>query len=148
MIIKLILKILKANCKGGNLNLYVHKKPSSKITKLSKENKNIMRNSFVVKIISRVADQCRRRGGRLHSPVIDSILNPIRMRQKYTRVNILWCANFTRGKEWCMRMQIHTRVYLHMGKFTPGSDQMQILFLQIRVNLLFCPMRTQSKIYS
>ena len=24
-----------------------------------------------------------------------------------------------------MRMQIHTGVYLHMGKFTPGSDQMQ-----------------------
>ena len=46
-----------------------------------------------------------------------------------------------------MRMQIHTGVYLHMGKFTLGSDQMQILFLQIRVNLLLCPMRTQSKIY-
>ena len=28
-------------------------------------------------------------------------------------------------------MQIHNGVYLHMGKFTPGSDQMQILFLQI-----------------
>ena len=25
-------------------------------------------------------------------------LSPIRMRQKYTRVNILRCANFTRGK--------------------------------------------------
>ena len=30
-----------------------------------------------------------------------------------------------------MRTQIHTGVYLHMGKFTPVSDQMQILFLQI-----------------
>ena len=49
--------------------------------------------------------------------------------------------------KWRMRTQIHTGVYLHMGKFTPGSDQMQILFLQIRVNLLLCPMRMQSKIY-
>ena len=30
-----------------------------------------------------------------------------------------------------MQTQIHTGVYLHMGKFTPGSDQMQNLFLQI-----------------
>ena len=30
-----------------------------------------------------------------------------------------------------MRMQILTGVNLHMGKFTPGSDQMQNLFLQI-----------------
>ena len=30
-----------------------------------------------------------------------------------------------------MRTQIHTGLYLHMGKFTPGFDQMQILFLQI-----------------
>ena len=30
-----------------------------------------------------------------------------------------------------LRTQIHTGVYLHVGKFTPGSDQMQILFLQI-----------------
>ena len=35
-------------------------------------------------------------------------LSQSRMRQKYTRVNILRCANFT-----------------------PGSDQMQILFLKI-----------------
>ena len=53
------------------------------------------------------------------------------MRQKYTHVNILRCANFTRGSKWRMRTQIHTGVYLLMGKFTPGSDQMQNLFLQI-----------------
>ena len=53
------------------------------------------------------------------------------MCQKYTRVNILRCANFTRVSKWRMRTQIHTGVYLHMGKFTPGFDQMQILFLQI-----------------
>ena len=35
--------------------------------------------------------------------------------------------------KWRMRTQIHTGVYLHMGKFTPGSDQMQILFLQIHM---------------
>ena len=47
-----------------------------------------------------------------------------------------------------MRTQIHTRVYSHMGKFTPGSDQMQILFLQIHTcKFTFCPMRTPSKIY-
>ena len=48
-----------------------------------------------------------------------------------------------------MRTQIHTGVYLHMGKFTPGSEQMYILFSQkyTRVNLPFCPMRTKSKIY-
>ena len=40
-----------------------------------------------------------------HSPMAISMkdvelrhLSPIRMRQKYTRVNILRCANFTRGK--------------------------------------------------
>ena len=37
-----------------------------------------------------------------------------------------------RVSKWRMRTQTHTRVYLHMGKFTPGSDQMQILFLEIR----------------
>ena len=38
----------------------------------------------------------------------------------------------------------YTGVYLHMGKFTPGSDQMQILFLQIHM----CKFTiTQSKIY-
>ena len=42
------------------------------------------------------------------------------MRQKYTRVNII----LFRVSKWCMRTQIHTGVYLHMGKFTPGSDQM------------------------
>ena len=40
-----------------------------------------------------------------------------------------------------MRTQLHSVVYLHMGKFSPGSDQMHILVLQIhttgRVNLLF-----------
>ena len=35
-----------------------------------------------------------------------------------------------------MRTQIHTGVYLYMGKFTPGSDQMQILFLQIHTGKL------------
>ena len=54
------------------------------------------------------------------------------MRQKYTRVNILQCANFTRGEQMAhANTNIHTGVYLHMGKFTPGSDQMHILFLQI-----------------
>ena len=53
------------------------------------------------------------------------------MHQKYTRVNILRCANFTRGKKMA-RVNANThRSILHMGKFTPGSDQMQILFLQI-----------------
>ena len=33
-----------------------------------------------------------------------------------------------------------------MGKFTPGSDQMQSLFFT-NLNLRLCPMRTQSKIY-
>ena len=70
------------------------------------------------------------------------------MRQKYTRVNILLCANLLGVSKWRMRTQIHTGVYLHMGKFTPGSDQTQILFYKYtRVNLLFCPIRTQSKIY-
>ena len=35
--------------------------------------------------------------------------------------------------KWRTRTQILTGVYLHMGKFTPGSDQMQILFLPIHV---------------
>ena len=46
--------------------------------------------------------------------------------QIYSGVQILLGVS-----KWRMRTQIHTGVYLHMGKFTPGSDQMQILFLQI-----------------
>ena len=51
------------------------------------------------------------------------------MRQKYTGVNILWCENFTQGKQMAHAIAL----YLHMGKFTPWSDQMQILFLQIHM---------------
>ena len=59
---------------------------------------------------------------------------------KIMRVNILRThVFFAHGgggggggvRPWGMRRQIHTGVYLHMGKFTPGSDQMQIFFLQI-----------------
>ena len=53
------------------------------------------------------------------------------MRLKYTRVNILRCANFTRGKQMThSNANTHRSIFTY-GKFTPGSDQMQILFLQI-----------------
>ena len=48
---------------------------------------------------------------------------------KYTPV----CKFYSGVSKWRMPTQIHTGVYLHMGKFTPGSDQMQFLFLQIPV---------------
>ena len=44
-----------------------------------------------------------------------------------------------------MRTQIHTGEYLHMGKFTPGSDQMQILFLQIHTCKSFVPCERKVK---
>ena len=54
----------------------------------------------------------------LHAPKIRVLI--------YSGVQILLGVS-----KWRMRTQIHTGVYLHMGKFTSGSDQMQILFLQI-----------------
>ena len=42
-------------------------------------------------------------------------LSPIRMRQKYTRVNILRCANFTRGKQMA-----HANANTHQSIFTYG----------------------------
>ena len=52
--------------------------------------------------------------------------SPIHMRQLYTRVNLLLCAIFTRGKQitQVMLTQIHTGVNLHTDKFTPWSDEM------------------------
>ena len=58
-------------------------------------------------------------------------LSPIRMRQKYTRVNILRCANFTQGKQMAHANANTLRSIFTYGKFTPGSDQMRILFLHI-----------------
>ena len=55
------------------------------------------------------------------------------MRQKYTRVNILRCANFTRGKQMAhANANTHPSIF-NMGKFTPGSDQMQIYFTNTHV---------------
>ena len=42
-------------------------------------------------------------------------LSPIRMRQKYTCVNILRCANFTRGKQMA-----HANANTHRSIFTYG----------------------------
>ena len=42
-------------------------------------------------------------------------LSPIRMCQKYTRVNILRCANFTRGKQMA-----HANANTHRSIFTYG----------------------------
>ena len=42
-------------------------------------------------------------------------LSPIRMRQKYTRVNILRCAKFTRGKQVA-----NANANTHRSKFTYG----------------------------
>ena len=42
-------------------------------------------------------------------------LSPIRMRQKYTRVNILRCANFTQGKQMA-----HANANTHRSIFTYG----------------------------
>ena len=55
------------------------------------------------------------------------------MRQKYTRVNIVRCANLTLGNQiaHANAQTKHTGVNLQMGKFTTGSDKMKILFLQI-----------------
>ena len=45
----------------------------------------------------------------------DVDLSPIRMHQNYTRVNILCCANFTRGKQMA-----HVNANTHRGIFTYG----------------------------
>ena len=55
------------------------------------------------------------------APLVDPIVemssnlnaSPIRMRQKYTRVNIFWCANFTWGKQMA-----HANANTHQSIFT------------------------------
>ena len=51
---------------------------------------------------------------RMHS-LYGNFLSPIRMRQKYTRVNILRCANFTPGKQMA-----HVNANTHQSVFTYG----------------------------